>query len=133
MAKYSAKRRKGNMGEEIACQYLERHGYTIVERNYLQRWGEIDIVALLGDVVHIVEVKAISRENPSKSDKDLPYLPEESVTREKLRKLARTASLYMDSRRDTREYQIDVIGVLMDMSTRRAVCRIFPQAITDNF
>jgi putative endonuclease len=35
----------GNQGEELACEYLKRLGYKILERNFRIRGGEIDIVA----------------------------------------------------------------------------------------
>ncbi len=47
----------GNLGEESVCAYLEERGYTIAERNYRIRGGEIDIIALNGDYIAFVEVK----------------------------------------------------------------------------
>jgi putative endonuclease len=134
MAKFSEKRRTGNVGEDIAAQFLEQKGFSILARNVLRTWGELDIVAEKGGIVHIVEVKSatarepISRENIGLSQ----AMPEELVTREKLRKVARTAALYMEEARDTREYQIDVVGVIMDKETQRAHCRLFEQALEDN-
>ncbi|MBX4181397.1 YraN family protein, partial [Candidatus Parcubacteria bacterium] len=54
------KRKLGDIGENIACDFLKNRGYTIVERNYLRKWGEIDIVARKGEVIHFVEVKSVS-------------------------------------------------------------------------
>lgn len=48
---------KGNTGENIACAYLEKNGYTIKERNYTSTYGEIDIIAEKGDYIVFVEVK----------------------------------------------------------------------------
>ena len=39
---------KGNLSESIVCDFLVSRGYKIVDRNYLRKWGEIDIVALKG-------------------------------------------------------------------------------------
>ena len=47
----------------------------------------------------------------------------------KLRKVARTAELYMNSKNDSREFQIDVVGVYLDMKTRQARCRLFEQVL----
>ena len=130
MVKFSQKRIFGNLGEDIACQFLERQGYKIIERNYLRPWGEIDIIAEKENVVHVIEVKSISRENTiGKESGPLDYRPEELVSRKKLEKLSRTASLYMDSRRDDREYQIDVVGVLISKTNRTARCRFFEQVL----
>lgn len=115
----------GKGGEDIACQFLQRNGYKIIDRNYRRKWGEIDIIAVKDDIVRFVEVKAVSRESPD-------YRPEELVHRTKLRKVARTASLYMEEKRDNREYQVDVVGVIMNVVTRTARCRLFEQALADN-
>lgn len=47
----------GDSGEETACTWLVSHGYTILDRNVSNRFGEIDIIARKGRVVHFVEVK----------------------------------------------------------------------------
>jgi len=112
----------GRGGEEIAAQFLERKGYKIIERNYRKKWGEIDVIAEKDNVVHFVEVKAVSRES-----KD--YRPEELIHESKLRKVARTAALYMEQQRDGREFQIDGIAVIMDMATRTARCRFYEQVM----
>ncbi|MCR4880668.1 MAG: YraN family protein [bacterium] len=50
---------KGNLGETLAAQYLEKSGYEIIERNWhYSRLGEIDIIALDRDTLVFVEVKA---------------------------------------------------------------------------
>src|SRR3972149_3699974 len=110
----------GRGGEELAAQFLERKGYKIIERNYRKKWGEIDVIAEKDNVVHFVEVKAVSRES-----KD--YRPEELIHESKLRKVARTAALYMEQQRDGREFQIDGIAVIMDMEARTARGRFYEQ------
>lgn len=40
------KRKMGDLGEEIACKFLKKNGYIILQRNYVCKSGEIDIVAL---------------------------------------------------------------------------------------
>ncbi len=134
MAAYSVRRQTGNTGESIACKFLERKGFRIVARNYLRKWGEIDIVAVRDTTVHFIEVKSarIGSKGGISREKGLNIVPEELVTREKLRKLARTAALYMEEAQDGREYQIDVVGVLMDPMLRTAQCRLFEQALEDN-
>ena len=47
----------GRRGEDAACAYLLRHGYSIVERNYRCRRGEIDIIAVKDGGAVFVEVK----------------------------------------------------------------------------
>lgn len=47
----------GQAGERIASQYLEKHGYEVVDRNVRRPEGEIDLVAVEGDTLVFVEVK----------------------------------------------------------------------------
>ena len=47
----------GRRGEDAACAYLLRHGYSIIERNYRCRRGEIDIIAAKDGGAVFVEVK----------------------------------------------------------------------------
>ena len=120
----------GRAGEDVACQFLEQRGFKIIERNYLKPWGEIDIIAEKDDIVRFVEVKTLSREMLSDVTRESNnYRPEEQVHPAKLKKIARTAETYMNERGDSRDFQIDVVGVFLDMDRRRARCRLFEQVL----
>lgn len=119
----------GAIGESIAATYLERRGFRIAERNYRKPWGEIDLIAEKGDIVHFVEVKAVSGDLEMFSRESNSYRPEEQIHPAKLKKVVRTAQLYMAYKEDDREYQIDAVGVIMDPSTRKARCRLFEQIL----
>jgi len=120
----------GRLGEQIASQFLVRRGFTILERNYLKPWGEIDIIAVKGKVVRFVEVKTLSTDLlPDVSRENDDYRPEEQVHQWKLKKVARTAEMYMNAKGDEREYQIDVVGVFLDKKNRKARCRLFEQVL----
>ena len=45
MKNITEKRKTGNLGEDLACRFLMKHGFNIIERNYLKKCGEIDIIA----------------------------------------------------------------------------------------
>ena len=120
-----SRKRVGKEGEDVACEFITRKGFRVIARNYRRKWGEIDIIAEKENTVRFVEVKAVSRESPH-------YRPEELVHRTKLRKLARTAALYMEETKDDREFQIDVVGVVLNETTRMARCRLFEQALEEN-
>jgi putative endonuclease len=51
------KRRKGNKGEDAACEYLKKQGYRILARNYAAKTGEIDIIARRKNTLVFAEVK----------------------------------------------------------------------------
>jgi putative endonuclease len=52
------RRQFGDRGEGLAVQLLERAGYTVLERNFSCRFGEIDIIATQGELHCFVEVRA---------------------------------------------------------------------------
>src|SRR5258708_5522750 len=54
----NAKQTLGKLGEDLACQELERRGYAILARRYRRRGGELDVVARDGETLVFVEVKA---------------------------------------------------------------------------
>jgi len=76
----------GKVGEDLACDELERRGYAIVDRRWRQRDGEIDIIARDGATLVFIEVKA--RESRDFGD------AAESVTRFKRRRIVRLAAAY---------------------------------------
>ena len=55
--KMAAHNELGKWGEDLAAEYLEKKGYTIVERDWKSGRRDIDIIALDDDVVVFVEVK----------------------------------------------------------------------------
>jgi putative endonuclease len=95
----------GVRGETYAYWYLRRHGYVIVARNYALPGvkGEIDLVGYDGPIVAFVEVKTRTGEGA---------LPEEAVTREKRRALARIAQQFLIDRRIARApCRFDVLAI----------------------
>lgn len=140
MAK-TAKRQLGDLGEDIACKYLERKGFRIVERNYLRKWGEIDIIAERAETLCFVEVKSVSREIRrefySESSKDgsnvtrETYRPEDNVHPAKLRRLHRAIQTYLIDHKvpDERPWQLDIACVYLDFSTRRAKVEVLENVI----
>ncbi len=126
---YSVNRQFGNLGEDIIVKKLTEKGFIILSRNYLKKWGEIDIVARdTSGTVHFVEVKTISRETLSRgegaSTNPDRYMPEEMVTREKLLKLERVIQSWISEHDYTGNWQIDIAAVELDVSTKRGLFRL---------
>jgi putative endonuclease len=100
----------GAHGEDLAAEYLRAAGLRIAERNWRCQVGEIDIVALDGDVLAIVEVK--TRRGRSHG------LPLEAVDGLKQRRLRRVGAVYLRHRRGNcrwaRTVRFDVVSVLFD-------------------
>lgn len=101
----SNSQRIGQIGENMASKYLIRHGFSIVERNYTRKWGEIDIIAKKDDRIHFIEVKSKTVEPTYFSNTKNPKYetagikPEENVHYWKIRKLRRVIETYLISQR----------------------------------
>lgn len=120
----------GFLAENIAARYLEERGYEILDKNYRKPWGEIDIVALAPEqggqetdgerTVIFVEVKANKQET-------IGFNPETRADWNKMRKVKRTAALYMEREMGTmdREWQIDIITVTFDLNRKKAKIKHF--------
>lgn len=97
----------GKKGEDVAARHLERNGYRILSRNYSCRLGEIDMIAMDGDVLVFVEVRSRSGESFG--------LAQESVTARKQYKLRQLAWYYLKAEGKTScKCRFDVIAVLFD-------------------
>lgn len=81
-------RELGRRGEELAARYLENLGYRIVGRNVTNTLGEMDIVALDGQTVVIVEVKTRSHAGGN-------WRPADAVDHRKRKKLTQVATLFL--------------------------------------
>ena len=117
----SPKRKTGDIGEEVAVKYLERKGFRILERNYLRKWGEIDIVAEKAKTLYFIEVKTVSRE-PSERESGNGHRPEENVHYRKVQRLRRAIQTYILERKvkESQVWQFDIACVYLDYSTKKA-------------
>lgn len=77
----------GNKGEDIASEYLKSKNYYILERNYQNKFGEIDIIAMDKGVIVFVEVKA-------RRDRRFG-LPNEAVNDVKKSKIYKTSTAFI--------------------------------------
>lgn len=121
----TAKRQVGDVGEEVACKYLQNKGFSVIERNYLKPWGEIDIVAQRAKRLYFVEVKTVSHETLS------GFRPEDNVHPAKLKRLHRAVQTYLLDHKVSGEtdWQIDVACVYLDYATRKARVEVLENVI----
>ncbi len=100
----------GQKGEEAASEYLKEQGYSIIETNYRCKLGEIDIIARDGEMVVIVEVRTKT---------GLAFgRPEESINRDKARKLNRLALQYIQANYHREiSSRIDLIAVMIEKNS----------------
>lgn len=96
-------RQIGKAGEDLAAAYLEKSGYTIVERNFYTKYGELDIIAQDGEILAIVEVK--TRKDSSFSE------AASNVTHAKRRKIRNTALYWYTLKKLDCPVRFDVIEV----------------------
>lgn len=107
------KRRLGDIGENIACDFLKSRGFEIIERNYLRKWGEIDIIAKKLNVIRFIEVKSVSHVTSG-------YRAEDNMHPWKLKRLARVMQTYLLDKKLDCDWQLDLITVKIDVDTRKA-------------
>ncbi len=108
----------GILGEDIATRFLQNQGFLILFRNYLKKWGEIDIVAKKGKKIYFIEVKAVSCENISRVT---PMVnPAENIHKRKLGRMRRAIQSYLLEEKWEYEWQVDALLVYLDLKNREA-------------
>jgi putative endonuclease len=105
------KKEEGMEGEKLAAGYLEDLGYSILDKNFHTRYGEIDLIARdnNGEII-FVEVK-------TRRAKSFGY-PEEAVDERKIKKMLKTANIWLDGKNQLdSEWRMDIISIEMDSGT----------------
>jgi putative endonuclease len=124
----------GKLGEKVALEYLKKKGYKILERNWQRKSlkkEEIDIIAKKGEIISFVEVKTLI-ENKEKENN---FLPEDKVNFFKKRKLIRACQSYLLEKKFSLDlpWQIDVISVKLNLVSKKAKIKHFPNAFISEF
>ncbi len=127
MNEITHKQKIGRVGEDIAVKYLENKGFEIVEQNYRKKYGEIDIIAQKGKILHFIEVKSVSCENMDDFVVNVSrvtdeHRPEDNIHHKKLKRLSNTLQVYLFEKfpKVQPEWVFDVITVRLSMETRQA-------------
>ena len=97
----------GKRGEQLASDFLKRHGYKIITHNFRTRSGEIDIIGYESETICFIEVKTRSGLEFGE--------PEESITPSKRNQLIKTALYYLKRHKipETIPVRFDVISVMI--------------------
>jgi putative endonuclease len=94
----------GRKGEAIAVKLLQDKGLTILETNWIYDRKELDIIALDGDLLVIVEVKSRTWERYED--------PADSMTDGKIRNILEATEAYMFENNIDREVRFDLISII---------------------
>ena len=96
----------GKTGEDIAVNFLKRSGYRIVQRNYKNKLGELDIVAYDRETIVFIEVK-------TRTSLSFGY-PQEAVTQFKQKQLNRVALSYLKQYNLLhKSVRFDIVSILL--------------------
>ena len=94
-------RKKGNLAEDRASEFLVENGFSIIERNFYSRFGEIDIIATKESVLHFIEVKS-----------GLDYESAiQNITPQKLSRLIKTGNVYLKKNKLDVDFVYDAVIV----------------------
>lgn len=96
----------GKEAENLAAEYLLKNEYKILVRNFHFKKNEVDIIAEKDNLIIIVEVKARST--------DFFILPQEAVTKGKIKSIVLAANHFMEEFNKNQEVRFDIISVLPD-------------------
>jgi len=130
MKHFSSKTQKiGKIGENIACRFLMKRGFSIIDRNFTYKTGEIDIVASYRNTLRFIEVKSVSREiSYNIKNKYDEYRPEDQFHTYKQRRMISTINIYLSRfncnkgifSRVVDNWQIDLILIYLDFGNKKA-------------
>ena len=122
------RQRIGAIGEDIACTFLVKHGFSVIGRNYRKKYGEIDIICKKDKILHFIEVKTVSRENVSRETHD-SYQAEDNIHEAKLKRLGRTVEAYLLEYNKDEEWLFHAIIVFLDTKAKVAKVRFLKDLV----
>jgi len=109
----------GELGEQMACDFLSSRGHQILDRNWRAGHLEIDIVSEGADGLHFVEVK--TRKAP------VTTTVSDQVTPIKQKRISAAALRYLNTKHlYGQEVFFDIVAVTVEQDETRV--RYYPQA-----
>lgn len=128
----SDKQKIGELGENIAEKFLMKHGFSIIERNYTKKWGEVDIIASKDNKLYFCEVKSKSVNSIlDVSHETNTYRPEDNMHPWKVKRLSRTIQTYLLDRNipQSTEWEVDLLVVFLDIKSKKAKVKVVKDII----
>lgn len=127
----------GEIGEQVAVEFLQERGFAIFDRNYSRKWGELDIVARKQGIVHFCEVKSTDcrrRSVTHETGRTRGYgdpQPEQHIDGRKVERLQRAVQTYLSEHfsRETPEWQVDVLVVYLYSEEQHADVKRLPNVV----
>ncbi len=98
---------RGNRGEEKAAFYLISKGFSIIERNWRTKGGEIDIIAYKNDILVFVEVKTLPNGTMDMIQRELNY--------QKRQRIIKTSKRFLLNHRQYSNSYIRYDVIVIDM------------------
>jgi len=108
----------GQFGENLACQYLVKNGYHVLDRNFAyysksgKKLGEIDIIAKKKKEIVFVEVKTQKFSGS--------FHPEDKVNYKKLQRIKKLAEIWLEKHKLAAPFSVDIITLSLDFQQRKA-------------
>ncbi|MBQ5565674.1 MAG: YraN family protein, partial [Clostridia bacterium] len=90
---------RGRLGEQYVCEYLKNEDFQIIQTNYKTRYGEIDIIAEKDNLIVFVEVKTRTKNSFTAGL--------ESITKSKIKKVVKTALIYLTENNIVKQPRLD--------------------------
>lgn len=100
----------GRTGENLALDHFERLGFTLVERNYRTRYGELDLIVFDGTTLVFAEVKT---RRVSRADRS-PWEALDDRKRRQVRHIAASYLVEAPNRPHSTDLRFDAVGVVID-------------------
>ncbi len=121
---FTSKNQKiGELGEDIATKYLINKGFSILERNYTRKYGEIDVSCENNGILHFIEVKSVTREI-------VDIRPEDNMHPKKIERLYRTIQTYLAEKGlSDKEWQLDLLCIYLDTVNRKAKVKMLENIV----
>jgi putative endonuclease len=112
----------GMIGEKLAADFLSKQGYSIIEKNYRCKEGEVDIIAKDGEYLVFIEVR-------TKNSRAFGS-PEESVTKRKKEHLRNVAARYQENHDGLPvQWRIDFVAVELDRAGKPSRLEVIKNAV----